>query len=159
MLKLKAQDVADFFIWLANDTGSFVSNLKLQKLLYYSQGWYLGIYGEPLFDEDFQAWIHGPVIPEIYAEFKKFKWKPIDKNIPAEPSFSQEIMDFLDEIVDVYFSLDAYELEKMTHAEDPWLKARGNLPIDESCKVVISKQSMTNYFKDRAEEENSETSA
>lgn len=155
---LKAQELANFFIRLANESGSFLSNLKLQKLLYYSQAWYLAIHGKPLFDEDFEAWIHGPVIPELYMEFKQFKWKPISKDVQS-PSFSEEIRQFLDEVVDVYFGLDAYELERMTQAEDPWLKARGNLPIDESCNVIISKDSMRDYFKDRVEEEDSKASA
>jgi uncharacterized phage-associated protein len=43
--------VADYFIWLAKETGSFISNLKLQKLVYYAQAWYLGINGIPLFEE------------------------------------------------------------------------------------------------------------
>ena len=154
---VKAQDVANFFIRLANESGSFISNLKLQKLLYYSQAWYLAIHSKPLFDEDFEAWIHGPVIPALYTEFQKFKWKPISKDAP-EPSFPEEIKQFLYEVVDVYFSIDGYELEKMTHAEDPWLKARGNLPIDASCNQIISKHSMQNYFKDRVKE-NSEASA
>lgn len=67
---VKPQDVADYFIWLANDSGSFISNLKLQKLVYYAQAWYLAIYGQSLFDEDFEAWVHGPIIPSLYQKYK-----------------------------------------------------------------------------------------
>lgn len=149
---IKAEDVADYFIWLANNTGSFISNLKLQKLVYYAQAWYLAIYDQPLFDEDFKAGIHGPVIPELYKEYCGFKWKPILKEV-SQPSFSEEIQQFLDEVTDVYFSFDGYELEQMTHSEIPWLKARGDLPIDAPSNEIISKDSIREYFKPRVEEE------
>lgn len=149
---VKAQDIADYFIWLANNTGSFISNLKLQKLVYYAQAWYLAIYDQPLLDEDFEAWIHGPVIPELYKEYSEFQWKPILKEV-SQPCFSKEIQQFLDEVTDVYFSLDGYELEQMTHCEIPWLKARGDLPIDAPSNEIISKESIREYFKPRVEEE------
>lgn len=149
---VKVQDIADYFIWLANYTGSFISNLKLQKLVYYAQAWYLAIHDEPLFDEDFEAWIHGPVIPELYKKYREFKWKPILKEV-EEPKFTEEVKQFLDEVADVYFGLDAYELEQMTHTEAPWIEARGEKPTDASCNEIISKESMREYFKPRVEEE------
>lgn len=149
---VKVQDIADYFIWLANYTGSFISNLKLQKLVYYAQAWYLAIHDKPLFDEDFEAWIHGPVIPELYNEYCEFKWKPILKEV-EEPKFSEEVRQFLDEVADVYFGLDAYELEQMTRSEAPWIEARGEKATDASCNEIISKESMREYFKPRVEEE------
>jgi uncharacterized phage-associated protein len=53
----------------------------------------------------------------------------------------------------VYFSCDAYELERMTHQEDPWISARGGLPIDTPSDAIISKESMREYYKARAEAE------
>ncbi|MEH2081354.1 MAG: type II toxin-antitoxin system antitoxin SocA domain-containing protein [Nostoc sp.] len=152
MAHTTAAAIADYFIWLANETGSYLSNLKLQKLVYYAQAWHLGIYGQSLFDEDFEAWIHGPVIPGLYQEYKSFGWKPILKN--AEPQhFSQEIRDFLEELTEAYFGCDAFELEQMTHHEDPWIKARGNLSLDTSSNAILSKESMRDYYKTRAEAE------
>jgi len=152
MASTTAAAIADYFIWLANETGSYLSNLKLQKLVYYAQAWYLAIYEQPLFDEDFEAWIHGPVIPALYQKYKSFGWKPILKDIEPPP-FSQEIQDFLKELTEVYFGSDAFELEQMTHREDPWIKARGNLPLDVPSNAIISKESMRNYYKNRAESE------
>ena len=149
---LTCHDIAQYFIWLAHETGSFISNLKLQKLVYYAQAWYLAIYGEQLFEEDFEAWIHGPVIPQLYDRYKHYQWKPIEEEV-KQPNFSEEVGEFLEEVVEVYFSIDAYDLERMTHLEDPWIKARGNLAQDEPSKEIITKESMKNYFGARVETE------
>ena len=45
--------------------GELVSNLKLQKLLYYVQGFHLAVFGEPLFEEEIEAWMYGPVVPSV----------------------------------------------------------------------------------------------
>ena len=111
-VKLRAFDVANYFLWLANDIGSFVSNLKLQKLVYYAQAWHLALYDCPLFDEDFQAWIHGPVIPELFEKYQHFGWQPIHDDV--HPDLPDAIVKHLEEVADEYFSCDAYLLEKMT---------------------------------------------
>ncbi|MBD2771470.1 Panacea domain-containing protein [Iningainema tapete] len=149
---LNCYNVADFFIHLANETGSYISNLKLQKLVYYAQAWYLAIYGTPLFEEDFEAWVHGPVIPALYREYKSFGWQPILKDV-QKPELSENIAHFLNEVAEVYFACDAYELERMTHQEDPWIKARDGLSMDAPCNAIISKESMREYYKARVEEE------
>lgn len=54
------------------DGGELMSNMKLQKMLYYQQGYHLAAFGTPLFDEDIEAWMYGPVVPCVYDHFKKF---------------------------------------------------------------------------------------
>jgi len=152
---ISCSDAANYFIWLANDTGSFISNLKLQKLVYYAQAWHLALHDEPLLEEDFQAWIHGPVIPELFREYKPFGWKPIQKELEEDSVkrvFSEDALHFLEEVSDVYFPLDGYELERMTHAEDPWIQAKNRCPVDVSPCEIISKESMKEYYKSRLEE-------
>lgn len=149
---LNCDVVADYFIWLANSTGSYVSNLKLQKLVYYAQAWHLAINGSPLFEEDFEAWIHGPVIPSLYHQYKIFGWHPIDRDIPDEALFEYlgDVSHFLGEVSDEYFSVDAYDLERMTHLEAPWLQARAGLPSDASSNAVIRKEWMKEYYRAHA---------
>lgn len=69
MTQITCFDIAKHFIRFANEEGSFISNLKLQKLVYYAQAWHLAIHGTPLFEEDFEAWVHGPVIPSLYQKY------------------------------------------------------------------------------------------
>ncbi len=123
MADYSCQDVANFFICFANETGSFISNLKLQKLTYYAQAWHLANFGEPIFDEDFQAWVHGPVIYSLWKSYNKYGYLPITEK-PDCPEFEAPTKGLLDEVASVYFPLDAYELELMSHKEDPWVNAR-----------------------------------
>ncbi|MTJ06889.1 Panacea domain-containing protein [Anabaena sp. UHCC 0204] len=149
--QLTAETIANYFIWQARETGSYISNLKLQKLVYYAQAWYLAIYDQPLFDDDFEAWIHGSVIPKLYEQYKQFAWMPILKEV-EKPNFSNEINEFLEQVTEIYFGCDTFELEQMIHREDPWINARGNLPMDSPCNAIISKESMREYYKQRAAE-------
>ena len=148
---LSCFDIASYFIQLANETGSFISNLKLQKLVYYAQAWHLALQEAPLFDTDFQAWIHGPVVPELYQKYKSFGWEPIIEN--AKPNLSPDVQKFLAEVADEYFALDAYELEQMTHIEPPWNRARGVIAPDEPSNAIIRKEWMKEYFSTRAEKQ------
>ena len=61
------KDIAQLFIQLGD--GDDVTNLKVQKLVYYAQGFYLALNGKPLFNNDIKAWAHGPVVPELYQEY------------------------------------------------------------------------------------------
>ncbi|MFD2419431.1 Panacea domain-containing protein [Amycolatopsis pigmentata] len=65
-----ASTVAKWFVaWAEADDEATLSNLKLQKLLYYAQGHYLALTGRPLFDDEIQAWSHGPVVPAVYRQW------------------------------------------------------------------------------------------
>ena len=80
MATLTAQDVADYFLSIVDEEqGDSLSNLKLQKLLYYAQGFHLAIKNEPLFDEDIEAWTYGPVVPSVYNQYSQHGGDPIPK--------------------------------------------------------------------------------
>ena len=78
---LTAAKTAECLLAFCNEHGDVLTNLKLQRMLYYVQGWHLGLYGSPLFDEPFEAWIHGPVIPEIYRHYQAFGFNPIESDL------------------------------------------------------------------------------
>jgi uncharacterized phage-associated protein len=138
-------NVANFFIHKANESGSYISNLKLQKLVYYAQAWHLAIHKRPLFLEDFEAWIHGPVIPALYRKYKHFSYHPISKkNVGI--TIPQSKISFMNEIVCVFFNYDAIILEIMTHKELPWIEARVGLRDDENGHNIISKETMKRFY-------------
>jgi uncharacterized phage-associated protein len=70
---LTAMAVAEYFLTLQEEeAGDLISHMKLQELLYYAQGLHLALNGRPLFDDTIEAWTHGPVVPTVYREFKRF---------------------------------------------------------------------------------------
>ena len=153
MDKLTADTVADFFIRFSHVHGDYITNLKLQKLVYYAQAWHLALHNEPLIDNDFQAWIHGPVCPSLYGRFKKYRWNPITEQPEDISSISKKTEAFLIEIYEVYGQYTGYQLEQMTHSEDPWINARRGIQIDEASSEIISQESMLNFYSKLALEE------
>jgi uncharacterized phage-associated protein len=140
--------VADFLLFQSRECGEILTNLKLQKLIYYAQAWYLALNNRSLFDEDMEAWVHGPVLPSQYHRFSAFAWKPILSDIQnPDLSKSAGVADHLTEILDVFGSETAVALELMTHRETPWLEARGGLAPDAISRNKISKTSMRDYYR------------
>jgi uncharacterized phage-associated protein len=152
MAKHSYNEIADFFIALSNDTGNLITNLKLQKLMFYAQAWHLAIFEEPLFEKDFEAWVHGPVLVDLYHDYKNFKWHPIERNDlenkfkSIKNSLDDDVVEFLEELCEEYFGLSAYELERLTHSEEPWQYARGELEPDKSSTKIIDKDLIKKYY-------------
>lgn len=141
--------IADYFIGFANETGSLITNLKLQKLVYYAQAWSLAINNNPLFEEDFEAWVHGPVLYDLYKKYRDYRWNPISKSIDfnsVKNGLDDGTAKLLKEVANVYFELDAYKLERLTHLEEPWIEARGSLSENEPCRNSINKNTMKRYY-------------
>jgi uncharacterized phage-associated protein len=76
-----------------------ITNLKLQKLLYYAQAWYLAIYDEPLFEERLEAWVHGAVQPQVYSQLKQFLWEPISASVQSPTFADKEIPNHIDNVL------------------------------------------------------------
>ncbi|KAA6345961.1 hypothetical protein EZS27_006506 [termite gut metagenome] len=119
-----------------------VSNLKLQKLLYYMQGFHIAYFEEPLFDEDIEAWLYGPVVPCIYEHFKSNGNKGIEYS-GCVITLSGKKEALFNEVYRVYGAYSAIGLMNMTHEEMPWKSTKtgqGN---------VISKDKLRIFFKKR----------
>ena len=141
-----ARQVANYLLKFAAEHGDCLTNLKLQKLLYYAQAWHLALYDSPLFDDKFEAWVHGPVIRPLYGHFKEFGWQPITKwGEPTGITASQK--KHLQEVFAEYGKYSAWDLERMTHSESPWKIARGNLPSDVESRSLISEAEMKKYYR------------
>ena len=135
MAKATALQVAEYFVKkaLAEESGDAMSNLKLQKLLYYAQGYHLGAYGKPLFSEQILAWEHGPVVRSVYDAYRGFGRRGID--IPEEvglDDFDESLMDFLDQVYAHVGQYSAWKLRDMTHNEPPWKDAKRNATITQA---------------------------
>ncbi|MGJ0580403.1 Panacea domain-containing protein [Xenorhabdus bovienii] len=115
-------DVANYFLACSNEeSGDTISNLKLQKLVYYAQGFSLVLLEKPLFEEPIEAWMHGPVVPAIYRKYRKHGNQALP--IPARldlATFSDDEKDLLDEVYSVFGQFSAWKLRNMTHEEAPW---------------------------------------
>lgn len=126
-----------------------MSTWKLQKLCYYSQAWSLAWTGEPLFDEDFEAWSNGPVCPELFRVHKGLFTVSLN-DIPAAreslPALTEDQTDTIDRVLDTYGSWAPYELREQSHEERPWKNARGDLQIGEPGNERIEKSAMGEYY-------------
>lgn len=126
------------------DAGDTISNLKLQKLAYYAQGFCLAATGSPLFSEPIVAWEHGPVVPQLYHEYKSYGAGAIpapDETLESiSRFFNEDQLEILEEVCDVYGQFSAWKLRNFTHEESPWLEKY------KRANNEISQESMKEYF-------------
>ena len=127
----KAVDIANFMVYLMTDSYDDVTNMKLNKLLYYAQGHYLKKYGKPLFEEKILAWKHGPVIREVYEEYKRVEDKPINRyDTNRAKVMDSDIKAFILDIAGEYGKYTASALRNMTHKpKSPWAVTENNAEI------------------------------
>jgi len=141
-----------------------MSHLKLQKLLYYIQAWHLAILGKPIIEDEFEAWLHGPVSRKVWDTYKDASVLYNQLSIggserdgvfqEVKKSLSEDQLELLDDVLSQYGDKSAYYLESLTHSEDPWLNARKGLGAEDACEVVIKKEEMKKYFEARLGEGN-----
>lgn len=130
-----------------------ITPLALQKMLYYIQGIHMLMFDEELFDEDCQAWVHGPAYEDVYEVFKNFKYNPIDdirftmfQNRFDELSNDEKKV--IDLVVDSFGMYSGKALEKITHVETPWKEVRKNYLSNEPSHEIIPKEAIKLYFSD-----------
>lgn len=137
------ESVFDIAKWFLNKES--MTHKKLQKLCYYAQAWHLALLKEPLFEDEIQAWIHGPVIPTLYPYYADYRWLNIPK-VSDKPNFDERTDDLLEAVFATYGEFTGDQLERLTHSEIPWLEARGDLKPFESCEIPISRDTMQKYY-------------
>lgn len=137
-------DIANYFLVHCED----VTPKKLQKLCYYAEAWSQALFNRDLInDSEFEAWVHGPVSPALYQTYKDYGWNriPAPANINFDAIEDPDI-ELLDSVIATYGEFSGNELEAFTHEEQPWLDARKGYSDDESSDVVISKETMKDYY-------------
>jgi len=140
-------DVSEFYIKIANDEslgGDGMTNMRLQKLLYFAQGKHLAATGRPLFDETIKAWPYGPVVPPAYNKYKKYSNGTIETPVSI---YTSDVFDNTEikTILDVARWAEVYStiaLMNITHAVgSPWYDTFNTDRYGE-----ISIESMRLYF-------------
>lgn len=126
------------------ERGDSITNLKLQKLLYYLQGFWLAEFDTPLFDEPIEAWAYGPVVPSVYDAYKSYGKKAIEVNQSEEPIrlASDKEEAFFDEVYSLYNQYSASALVRMTHNKMPWASSKSHGFGEE-----ISREKMRDFFR------------
>lgn len=141
----KAIDIANFFVNLSSAADEeLMTNLKVNKLVYFAQAWSLVRFNKKLFDEDILAWQYGPVVQSVYNTFK-----PCGKNNIAnvagnysEDKFSEDELALLIDVAMQYGQFTAPKLVDITHKKNsPWSKV-----YKEHESNVISIESIKEYF-------------
>lgn len=144
------KQIAKWFIENTDEKYPVLTPLKLQKLLYYVQSWSLALYDEVVFDDEFEAWAHGPVVRDIYFVLNQYRYHPIPKNefLDVDITLDEKTEDLLTQIQNLYGVYDAKYLENLTHQETPWIAAREGLSPEERCQNIITQDSMREFYKE-----------
>lgn len=119
--------------------------LKLQKLLYLAQGYSYAFYDRPLFHDELEGWVHGPVVRDVYNMFREYQYNCIDISFNIE-ELDKEAEEILEYIIKRFGKYDSKYLEKLSHGQEPWILSRQGLDPDERSDKTISKESIANYF-------------
>lgn len=125
------------------DADNDLTNMKLQKLLYYAQGCHLALMGDPLFSEPLVAWKYGPVVESVYEDYKRFRDGPIDEVMGEYDvdDFDPGAADIMEQIMDVFGSYTSSALRRMSRAEKPWREAARM-----GMGAPLSTETMRKYF-------------
>jgi len=103
-----------------------LTSLQINKLVFFSHAWFLGIHEKPLITEAVEAWKYGPVIPSIYHMFKFHQKETIDYNEFYDEKLDEHLFDedeksVMDQVIEAYSSMDGGSLISITHQEgSPW---------------------------------------
>jgi len=139
---MTAIEVAKYFLRKQVGGENEITNMKLQKLLYYGQGFHLALRGKPLFEDEIERWDLGPVVPNVYHYYKNSGGKPIEPPKTFDASlYPGDTGKLLDDVYKVYGQFSAWRLSDMTHSEPPWKNTAPN--------SVISHSALRVYFRTR----------
>lgn len=166
-----AMDIANYIIWYANQSFSndvYLSPLKLHKILYYVQATFLANFdGQPLFNDVIEKWQYGPVVRDVYFEFKSHGTDHIqsthsvlsmiesDNGMPAfellefnENKIEAEakVATLIKNVVDKLISKSPFELVEQTHQEPMWANDKVRILAGER-SLTYDNIEITKYFK------------
>lgn len=129
-----------------------VTPLMLQKLLYFIQGVSYALHDRPMFAENCEAWVHGPVYPEVYSLFRDFKYNPIeDARFAVLDGTAEALTDeektVIDLVVNTFGLYSGKVLERITHNEEPWQDARRGYDDGIPSNELVAKSRIRTYYE------------
>ena len=142
-------DVANYILQISReeseeDEYELISHMKLQKLVYFCQGFSLALLDKPLFEDPIEAWTHGPVCPKLYHLLKGYGASPVTSIIdPENINLSEKEKLLVKMVYNYYGQFSASKLRRITHEEGPWKDTPPN--------STISRESTAKYFESRIE--------
>lgn len=141
--KSKIESTAGYIIHQCED----ISPFALQKLLYYMQGFYYAFYGSFLFEEDCEAWVNGPVFPDVYLRHADYRYNPNRSWEPYDSSvFTDEEKAVIRNTIWIFGQYSGKVLTRFTKSESPWAKAREGLPELDPARPLMKKENMQKFF-------------
>lgn len=149
-------DIADYIISHYCKEDKAIIFMKLQILIFYCQAWYLAENKTSLFDDDFEAWVFGPVNRSLFERFGGWLYKPILIH-DIRPDFDKNSIDLdarilIDEILYKYEDFDSCQLIDMVRRELPWKFTRKGLNPAEKCNKIINKNLIMKFYSMEMEE-------
>ncbi len=131
--------LSQYVISCFEEKKSPVTNLKLQKVLYYIQGYFFRELNRPAFAEEIYNWQYGPVVPVVYYEYNYNGAAPLKSSRKAKDiSLSTEEVALVERVVEKCCNMLSSRLVSKTHSETPWR--------DSVSGSIISKRSIANFF-------------
>lgn len=147
-----ANEAAEYLLWLAaherEEDPDYFTPLKLQKILYYLQGWTLAEWGRPFFREEIQAWQHGPVVRDVYDRYKDHEKAPITRDLgtPPPPGLTPDERAMVRSVWNAYKQYSGWTLSDMTHNEPAYREAYSPHDAQGRCEKVIRQAAMVRDF-------------
>lgn len=135
---MKVIDLAEYVVRRAIDKGTPITNLRLQKTLYYIQGYSLKFLDEAAFDEDIQNWHFGPAVSSVHFHYLSYGIYPLGKKATVFESPSGKEKQLFDKVIDTCLAHTARQLVQKSQDESPWKNTYMN--------EVISVESIKEYF-------------
>lgn len=146
----KVLDVARYIL---EQRGS-LTTMKLQKLVYYSQAWHASWDDERLFPERFEAWINGPICPDLFSPFQgRFQISAEEVVDGDSNNLTDSQKESIDSVLEYYGDKSSQWLSDLTHAEEPWKKARKGLALNQRGNHEITLGSMVDYYSNLSSEQ------
>ncbi len=144
--------IADFFLSLAEKRRTYVTGIRLQKLIFFSHGWRLAMGEHALINEEVRAWNFGPVIKSVYDAFKKYGVNTIGTFSDQHPdiSISERDRQFLIQMFEVYAEFTDRQLAAMMHIDgSPWRQIYDKYNQSVPYGARISNTSIAQYYKEQ----------